>query len=128
MLSLGRRPMNAAKTWALVLMGGGARGLAHVGVIRVLERAGLVPDIVAGTSMGGLVERSLRGRPVLRDPDGRDDRRPGPRRPAADEGEPDAGSSRGPRNLFEYILLSDYQEPLLHQDRPRQGGRRSRPT
>ena len=47
--------MNASKTWALVLMGGGARGLAHVGVVRVLERAGLVPDIVAGTSMGGLV-------------------------------------------------------------------------
>ncbi len=47
--------MKAAKTWALVLMGGGARGLAHVGVLRVLERAGLVPDVVAGTSMGGLV-------------------------------------------------------------------------
>lgn len=47
--------MKASKTWALVFMGGGARGLAHVGVIRVLEQVGLVPDVVAGTSMGGLV-------------------------------------------------------------------------
>jgi len=47
--------MKASKTWALVLMGGGARGLAHVGVLRVLERKGLLPDVIAGTSMGGLV-------------------------------------------------------------------------
>jgi NTE family protein len=47
--------MKASKTWALVLMGGGARGLAHVGVLRVLERNGLCPDVIAGTSMGGLV-------------------------------------------------------------------------
>jgi len=47
--------MKTGKTWALVLMGGGARGLAHVGVIRVLEKNGLFPDVVAGTSMGGLV-------------------------------------------------------------------------
>lgn len=43
------------KTWALVLMGGGARGLAHIGVLSVLEENGLVPDIVTGTSMGGIV-------------------------------------------------------------------------
>ncbi|MCX6574347.1 MAG: patatin-like phospholipase family protein, partial [Candidatus Aminicenantes bacterium] len=47
--------MTSSKRWALVLMGGGARGLAHVGVIRVLEKHGLVPDVVAGTSMGALV-------------------------------------------------------------------------
>ncbi len=39
----------------LVLSGGGARGLAHIGVLRVLEGAGIVPDLLAGTSMGGLV-------------------------------------------------------------------------
>ncbi|HSA96673.1 MAG TPA: patatin-like phospholipase family protein [Acidobacteriota bacterium] len=47
--------MSATKTWALVLMGGGARGLAHVGVLRVLERNGLAPAIITGTSMGGIV-------------------------------------------------------------------------
>ncbi len=36
-------------------MGGGARGLAHVGVLRVLERNGLAPAVVTGTSMGGIV-------------------------------------------------------------------------
>jgi predicted acylesterase/phospholipase RssA/CRP-like cAMP-binding protein len=39
----------------LVLSGGGARGLAHIGVIRALEEAGLVVDIIGGTSMGALI-------------------------------------------------------------------------
>ncbi|GGM02109.1 patatin-like phospholipase family protein [Deinococcus aerophilus] len=43
------------KGYGLVLGGGGARGLAHIGVWRVLEDAGLRPSVVAGTSMGGLV-------------------------------------------------------------------------
>lgn len=42
-------------TVALVLSGGGAKGAAHVGVIRVLESYGIPVDIVLGTSMGGLV-------------------------------------------------------------------------
>jgi predicted acylesterase/phospholipase RssA len=41
--------------WALVLSGGGARGLAHVGVLRALEEERLVPDLVVGTSMGSLI-------------------------------------------------------------------------
>ncbi|MCP2013381.1 NTE family protein [Deinococcus sp. HSC-46F16] len=41
--------------YGLVLGGGGARGLAHVGVWRVLEEARLPPQVLAGTSMGGLV-------------------------------------------------------------------------
>ena len=40
---------------ALVLGGGGPRGFAHVGVIKVLEEAGIRPDIVVGTSVGALV-------------------------------------------------------------------------
>ncbi|MDN3576468.1 patatin-like phospholipase family protein [Chitinimonas viridis] len=40
---------------ALVLGGGGARGLAHVGVLKVLEEARVPVDCVVGTSMGALV-------------------------------------------------------------------------
>ncbi len=43
------------KTIGLALGGGGARGLAHVGVIRALRRAGIPIDYIAGTSMGALV-------------------------------------------------------------------------
>ena len=39
----------------LALGGGAARGFAHVGVLQVLEEAGLKPDLVAGTSAGSLV-------------------------------------------------------------------------
>jgi NTE family protein len=39
----------------LVLGSGSARGWAHIGVIRALERVGIRPDIVCGTSVGALV-------------------------------------------------------------------------
>ncbi len=39
----------------LALGGGAARGFAHIGVIKVLEANGIVPDIVVGTSAGSLV-------------------------------------------------------------------------
>lgn len=39
----------------LALGGGGARGLCHIGVMRVLEELKIRPDLIAGTSMGGLV-------------------------------------------------------------------------
>lgn len=39
----------------LVLSGGGAKGIAHVGVLRVLEEAGIRPDYIGGTSMGAIV-------------------------------------------------------------------------
>jgi len=58
----------------LVLSGGGARGLAHVGVLKVLEEARIPVDAIAGTSMGAIIgglyasgmpatelERELRG-------------------------------------------------------------------
>ncbi len=40
---------------ALVLSGGGAKGLAHIGVLRVLDSLGIVPDFIIGTSIGSLV-------------------------------------------------------------------------
>jgi NTE family protein len=39
----------------LVLSGGGAKGLAHIGVLRAMESAGLTPDYITGTSMGAIV-------------------------------------------------------------------------
>jgi NTE family protein len=39
----------------LALGGGAARGFAHIGVIQVLDEAGIRPDLVAGTSAGSLV-------------------------------------------------------------------------
>lgn len=45
-----RRP-----TVAVVLSGGGAKGAAHVGVLRYLEEQGIPVDMVLGTSMGGLI-------------------------------------------------------------------------
>ena len=40
---------------ALVLSGGGLRGLAHLGVLRVLDAHGLRPDLVVGTSVGAII-------------------------------------------------------------------------
>jgi len=42
-------------TVALVLAGGGARGTAHIGVLKYLEEKGISVDFVVGTSMGGLM-------------------------------------------------------------------------
>ncbi|MCK5375985.1 MAG: patatin-like phospholipase family protein, partial [Acidobacteria bacterium] len=39
----------------LVLSGGGARGVAHVGVLRVLEELHIAPDLIVGTSMGSII-------------------------------------------------------------------------
>ena len=40
---------------ALVLSGGGAKGIAHIGVLRVLDSLGIRPDLVVGTSIGAMV-------------------------------------------------------------------------
>jgi len=40
---------------ALVLGGGGSRGIAHIGVLEVFEREGIPIDLIVGTSMGGIV-------------------------------------------------------------------------
>jgi len=39
----------------LALGGGGAKGYAHIGVLRALEQLGIYADIITGTSMGGLI-------------------------------------------------------------------------
>jgi NTE family protein len=44
-----------SKKIGLALGGGGARGLAHIGVLKVLEREGIPISCVAGTSMGSLL-------------------------------------------------------------------------
>ena len=43
------------KKVAVVLSGGGAKGMAHIGALKVLERAGIPIDIVTGTSMGSII-------------------------------------------------------------------------
>lgn len=48
-------PDGARDRVALVLGGGGARGLAHVGVLRALHEARIPVDVVIGTSMGAIV-------------------------------------------------------------------------
>lgn len=43
------------KKVGVVLSGGGAKGVAHIGVLKVLEEAGIPIDYIAGTSMGAIV-------------------------------------------------------------------------
>ena len=42
----------------VALSGGGARGVAHIGVLKVLEQEGVPIDFLAGTSMGGIIAAS----------------------------------------------------------------------
>lgn len=50
-------PLESANTFkvGLALSGGGAKGFAHIGVLKVLEEAGVPIDVVTGTSMGAIV-------------------------------------------------------------------------
>ncbi len=43
------------KKVAVVLSGGGAKGVAHIGALRVIEQAGVPIDVIVGTSMGAIV-------------------------------------------------------------------------
>jgi len=43
------------KKIALVLGSGAARGLAHIGVLKILEKAGIKIDLIVGTSMGAMI-------------------------------------------------------------------------
>lgn len=48
-------PCLSRKKVAVVLSGGGAKGVAHIGALKVIEKAGLPIDIITGTSMGSLL-------------------------------------------------------------------------
>ncbi len=39
----------------VVLSGGGAKGIAHVGILKALEKEGIRPDFIVGTSMGSII-------------------------------------------------------------------------
>src|SRR5690625_326854 len=49
-----KKPTDDLKV-GLVLSGGGAKGFAHIGVLKVLEENGVRVDYIAGTSMGAIV-------------------------------------------------------------------------
>jgi NTE family protein len=49
------RAVLAGKKVGLALSGGAARGLAHIGVLRVLEKEGIPIDLIAGTSAGAII-------------------------------------------------------------------------
>ena len=44
-----------AAQFTLALGGGGARGLAHIGVLRALENEGIMPSLIVGSSMGAII-------------------------------------------------------------------------
>jgi NTE family protein len=50
MASISRDPV-----FGLALGGGGARGFAHIGVLKILEAEGIRPQLLSGTSMGGVI-------------------------------------------------------------------------
>ena len=47
--------VKSRKKVGVVLSGGGAKGMAHIGVLKVLERAGIPVDVITGTSMGSII-------------------------------------------------------------------------
>ena len=51
-------PENKPKL-GVALSGGGARGLAHIGVLKALSSAGIQIDFLAGASMGGVIAASF---------------------------------------------------------------------
>lgn len=55
LLALSSTAAYAQKTVGLVLSGGGAKGLAHIGVIKALEEHDIAIDYIAGTSMGAII-------------------------------------------------------------------------
>ena len=54
-VAIGQEPRKQRAKVAVVLSGGGAKGMAHIGVLKVLEQAGIPVDIVTGTSMGSII-------------------------------------------------------------------------
>ncbi len=54
-------PRIVSRRIALVLGGGGMKGFAHLGVLKALAEKGIVPDLIAGTSIGALIGASYLG-------------------------------------------------------------------
>jgi len=54
-LSQNLKPQEPPLKVGLVLSGGGAKGLAHIGALKVIEDAGVQIDFIAGTSMGAII-------------------------------------------------------------------------
>ncbi len=50
-----QKPTENRPKIGLVLSGGGAKGFAHIGAIKLLEEVGIKPDYITGTSMGSIV-------------------------------------------------------------------------
>lgn len=55
LLLIGFGRLGAAAKLGYALSGGGARGFAHIGVLKVLEEYGIQPDYICGTSMGAVI-------------------------------------------------------------------------
>ena len=53
--SISSNPAGGRKKVAIVLSGGGAKGMAHIGALKVIEKAGIPVDIITGTSMGSII-------------------------------------------------------------------------
>lgn len=102
-----RRSPNGSSAWpriGLALSGGGARGLAHIGAIRALERAGVPVHYLAGTSMGGVIAAGYAAGMTAADleHEARNFTRPRQLLSLMDAGFPDNGLLRGKR-LQEYF-------------------------
>lgn len=54
-ISLSAQVKDARPKIGLTLSGGGAKGLAHIGILKAIDSAGLKIDYITGTSMGGIV-------------------------------------------------------------------------
>ena len=54
-LILSLLPTSHAQKVGLVLSGGGAKGMTHIGIIRALEENNIPIDYIAGTSMGAII-------------------------------------------------------------------------
>ena len=55
LFSLGLSSQKKQPKVGLVLSGGGAKGFAHIGVLKEIDKAGLQIDYIGGTSMGGII-------------------------------------------------------------------------
>src|ERR1035437_4026925 len=53
--NINAQKVNKRPSIGLVLSGGGAHGIAHIGVLKVMEEAGLRPDFITGVSMGSII-------------------------------------------------------------------------